>query len=101
MRNLLAVPALLLLCGCQAAVIGGAGAAGWFASAQMFASDGDAVLAADAPVKRALCEVELKNPHGAVFEAGLQEYCANIPTTVLGATATMVLVLAAMKKAEK
>jgi hypothetical protein len=68
------------LSGCAAApavTLGGAGAS-IFTAARQATQDVDAVLAADAPIKRAICaEHREKSP-------GFAAWCANIPTDMAG-----------------
>jgi len=91
--------------GCASALplAGGAGAGAGVCIGASLAGDvkaADTVLAADAPLKHLACDAQPVAPRGPVMTAFLETYCANIPTSAIGAAATWEKVLAAMAMAE-
>lgn len=107
MRRLAAALAVCLAAGgCASALplAGGAGAGAGVCFGASLAGDvksADTVLSADAPLKQIACDLKPIKPRGPVSQAFVDTYCANIPTTVLGAGLTWAKVLAAMAAAER
>lgn len=88
---------LVGVAGCQAAL---GGLAGVGATAWTLKGDSDEVLALDKPAKELACDIEAGAPHGAVFQAMLDTYCAHLPGSTLEAAETWVLVIRAARAAD-
>lgn len=85
---------LLSLSGCALGwAAAGAAAGGLYTDWQTVDTDGSKILAADAGLKKDLCAKWNPALHNAVWNARVQTYCANIPTTVIGAVETTIKVI--------
>ncbi len=95
MNRLLILVAAACLSGCAAAVpvltVMGTGAS-VYSVVQTADTDADALLAADAPVKHAICDIENPSP---TTQAKFRAWCDHIATTVSGLAVQWAAVAAA------